>query len=495
MPINDLVIFRKGTVSEWTAADPVLASGEPGFDVTNNVFKIGDGVTNWLNLSSIITSDVQIYVKNNTGTTLNKGQVVYINGALGNNPTVQLSIAANESGSSKTLGLLRQTLLPNEFGYVITEGILEGIDTDAASAAGDPMWLSPVSSGDILYGLSNKPYAPDHMVFLGYVLRKQQNNGKVYIKVQNGYELQELHNVAVTGVSDGQFLQYNSASGLWLASSSGNFTSLSINGTGVSINGHTHTSANITDFNSSVSGLLPVKNIIAGSNISITSSSGSFTINSTGGGGGGGLTDIVQDTSPQLGGNLDLNGYNISGVSFYTSPTGTIVGSGGWIYQSGQTTRSEGFFSSPGDAQSSQFILRASSTDSNWTTLNNNNNTAILLASNRTFTFSSYIVARSLTSSKNAAYKLEGLLYNDGYGASIIGTPIKTIIGEDDTSWDVRVAISGSGAGGTDYLLTQVSGSNSTTINWVAKVDLLEVGGNHSNYEFNILQMPNNFIP
>lgn len=257
------------------------------------------------------------------------------------------------------------------------------------------------------------------------------------------------------------------------------------------LSNHNHTTNNIADFNSSVSGLLPVKDIIAGSNISITSSSGTFTINST----GGGLTDIVQDTSPQLGGNLDLNGYHISGVSFYTSATGTIIGPGGWIYQSGQAIRSEGFFNSLGDSQSSQFILRASSTDANWTTLKNNDNTAILLASNRTFAFNSYIVARSLTSSKNAAYKLEGLLYNDGYGASIIGTPIKTIIGEDDTSWDVRVAISGSGAGGTDYLLTQVSGSNSTTINWVAKVDLLEVGGNHNSYEFNILQISNDFIP
>jgi hypothetical protein len=65
-----------------------------------------------------------------------------------------------------------------------------------------------------------------------------------------------------------------------ITSNSGNFTqSLQINGTGVSISGHAHTSSNITDFNSSVSGLLPVTNLIAGSGIMISSSSGSFTVN------------------------------------------------------------------------------------------------------------------------------------------------------------------------------------------------------------------------
>jgi hypothetical protein len=46
-------------------------------------------------------------------------------------------------------------------------------------------------------------------------------------------------------------------------------------------NSHTHTSSQITDFNTSVSGLLPVKDIIAGSGINITSSSGTYTINSS----------------------------------------------------------------------------------------------------------------------------------------------------------------------------------------------------------------------
>jgi hypothetical protein len=58
MAINDLITFRKGTASAWTSANPVLASGEPGYDLTNSVLKIGDGVSNWVSLSGIGSSSV-----------------------------------------------------------------------------------------------------------------------------------------------------------------------------------------------------------------------------------------------------------------------------------------------------------------------------------------------------------------------------------------------------------------------------------------------------
>jgi hypothetical protein len=293
MPVNDTIQLRKGTAAAWSSINPVLSSGEPGYDLTNNILKIGDGINSWIDLISTSASELYVYAKNTTGSSLTKGQAVYINGAVGNNPTIALSVASGEITSSKTIGLLKQNLGINEFGYIVSEGILDGIDTNGASADGDAMWLSPSTPGGIVYGTANKPSAPNHMVFLGYVLRKQQNNGKVYVKVQNGYELQELHNVALNGVTNGQFLQYNSSSGLWLASSSGNFSTLQVNGTGVSLSGHTHSSSQITDFNSSVSGLLPVKNIIAGTGISISSNNGNYTINSSSSGGSVSAEDVM----------------------------------------------------------------------------------------------------------------------------------------------------------------------------------------------------------
>lgn len=42
--------FRRGTLSQWTGANPILASGEPGLDLTNMLLKVGDGSRNWNNL-------------------------------------------------------------------------------------------------------------------------------------------------------------------------------------------------------------------------------------------------------------------------------------------------------------------------------------------------------------------------------------------------------------------------------------------------------------
>jgi hypothetical protein len=53
MPALTTVQLRKGTASEWASVNPVLASGEPGYDLTNRLLKIGDGLSNWVDLPSI----------------------------------------------------------------------------------------------------------------------------------------------------------------------------------------------------------------------------------------------------------------------------------------------------------------------------------------------------------------------------------------------------------------------------------------------------------
>jgi hypothetical protein len=157
---------------------------------------------------------IHLYGKNDQGSTIYKGQPVYINGANGANPLIKLASNTGERTSSKTIGLLSQDLSVNAFGYIITEGLLEGFNT-SAGAAGDPMWLG--TTGNIIYGTGNKPYGNNHLVFLGFVLRSNNNNGKVYVKVQNGFEIEELHKVYAINPSDKDTLVYNSGSGAWFA--------------------------------------------------------------------------------------------------------------------------------------------------------------------------------------------------------------------------------------------------------------------------------------
>jgi|SRR6056300_422180 len=153
------------------------------------------------------------------------------------------------------------------------------------------------------------------------------------------------------------------------------------------------------------------------------------------------------------------------------------------ITSDGRTVISNGSFVSNGDAQNSSYVLRTSTTNDTFTTIANNGS-SIRLSNNRTFMFTANIVARRTNGQDNAAYKLEGIIANDGYGASILGTPVKTILYESDSSWDVQAIIVSINVDSdtSDDLLIQGKGAASKNVNWVCKLDLLEVGGDISGY-------------
>ena len=159
------------------------------------------------------------------GVALTKGQAVYVTGSTGNDGTnmiVGKASNAQESTSSKTLGLIATSLAVNGQGYVITEGLLAGLNTNSANP-GDPVWLGV--DGNLIYGLSNKPVAPNHLVFIGIVTRKQQNNGEIFVKVQNGFELEEIHNLVLTNKTNGDMIKWNGSYWVNFKGTSGSFTS------------------------------------------------------------------------------------------------------------------------------------------------------------------------------------------------------------------------------------------------------------------------------
>ena len=164
----------------------------------------------WINQSAI-ASDVQNQVK--AGVAINKGQAVYVTGADGTNIIVGLASNTSEATSSKTLGLLNATVAINGFADVVQIGRLAGLNTIGANA-GDPVWLG--TNGNLIYGLINKPYAPAHLVFLGIVTRVNANNGEIFVNVQNGFELNEIHDVDLktTVPVNGDILGFNGT--LWV---------------------------------------------------------------------------------------------------------------------------------------------------------------------------------------------------------------------------------------------------------------------------------------
>jgi hypothetical protein len=165
-------------------------------------------------ITAAYTSTVKHLVK--AGVNITKGQAVYVTGSTGNagtNMIVGLASNSGEPTSSKTLGLIESTVTTNGQAYVITEGLLAGLNTNGASP-GDPVWLGV--NGNLIFGLANKPKAPDHLVFIGVVTRAQQNNGEIFVRPQNGFELEELHNLVLTDVQDGDAVVWDSTTNKWI---------------------------------------------------------------------------------------------------------------------------------------------------------------------------------------------------------------------------------------------------------------------------------------
>jgi len=154
-------------------------------------------------------------VRNQSGASLTKGTPVRVTGSDGASGKLLIASATNatESGSSKTFGLVSSTISNNSNGQVVTNGLLENVDT-TGSVDGDPVWLGV--NGAKIFGLVNKPSAPAHLVYLGVVVRGgQQNTGSIFVSIQNGFELHELHNVAINQVQNKNALVYDSTTELW----------------------------------------------------------------------------------------------------------------------------------------------------------------------------------------------------------------------------------------------------------------------------------------
>jgi hypothetical protein len=156
-------------------------------------------------------SSLVLEVYNNTGATLTKGTVVYINGGQGNLPTVTKAKADSDATSAQTLGMIQTDLTNMNNGYVLITGKLQGLNTNAF-APGTQLYLSGSTAGTYT---NIKPQAPIHMVYVGIVSMQHPTQGIIEVKVQNGYEMDELHDVKITTPQNFDALLWETSTQLW----------------------------------------------------------------------------------------------------------------------------------------------------------------------------------------------------------------------------------------------------------------------------------------
>jgi hypothetical protein len=163
---------------------------------------------------------LRVVNKTSTNVTLSEAnyQAVRVTGSQGQRLKVDLAQATNDLLSAETIGLVTETIANNEEGFITTSGLVRNINTTGSLQSetwvdGDIVYLSPTTAGNIT---NIKPTAPNHLIIIGYVVSAHITQGSIFVKVDNGYELDELHNVLINGsLANNDVLTYESSTLLW----------------------------------------------------------------------------------------------------------------------------------------------------------------------------------------------------------------------------------------------------------------------------------------
>lgn len=161
------------------------------WDPTNQTIDLGIGSGS---VNALLGVDSHVLGRNTSASSITRGQVVLVNGASAGNLTVALAQGNTDPNTANTIGLAAENI-PNTgastSGMVITSGLLRNLNT-STFAAGDLLFISATTAG----ALTNvRPAAPNHAVRVGYVVEAHPSNGIIYVAINNGYELDELHDV------------------------------------------------------------------------------------------------------------------------------------------------------------------------------------------------------------------------------------------------------------------------------------------------------------
>ena len=180
-------------------------------------FVKGTTSTNYIIRSSITGSATRLVtnVYNSTGSTIAKGSVVYINGRHSSNlPTIALATGNSEENSYKTFALVENDIPTSNAGVVIQAGKIENLNLPTASFTdGDIVYLSPSVPGGLTI---TKPLAPNHICKIGSVTRAHPTFGSIEIKIENGWQLDEMSDVSIPLVpNDSVILQFSRVDSLW----------------------------------------------------------------------------------------------------------------------------------------------------------------------------------------------------------------------------------------------------------------------------------------
>lgn len=255
------VTFDLSANRTWTIATPTLDQVTTAGNTTANTIDVGGVTTNYLLLDTTATPslvpamvrwndsdgvpEVRLKGNNVTGQMFLEDLIRVVNktdadlleadfrvvrirsvaegGSQGQRLAVKLAQADVDLNSATTIGVVTETILNNQEGFITRGGEVRNINTTGAKSwggletwvDGDILYLSPDHAG---YLTNIKPTAPNHTVVVGWIAYAHAIQGKIHVKVDNGYELEELHDVLPTPYINNGVLYRDTATNLWKSS-------------------------------------------------------------------------------------------------------------------------------------------------------------------------------------------------------------------------------------------------------------------------------------
>jgi hypothetical protein len=169
---NDIIDFDNLRF-DIAPVTPYTTEGSFYWDATDHTIAIKNDESD---VTLQVGQESYIRVYNNSGLTINNGQVVYIVGTevTEHRPTIDLA-RSDAKITSEVIGFATHSIENNTYGYVTAFGMVNDLNTSAFSA-GDIVYLDETTAGAIR---ATPPPEGNYEVFLGYVVRSDAVNGKV----------------------------------------------------------------------------------------------------------------------------------------------------------------------------------------------------------------------------------------------------------------------------------------------------------------------------
>jgi len=160
--------------------------------------------------------EIHYHVHNTTAGIIPNGTLVMAVGTHGASGKISVApmIVGGAVEPRTLLGMATADIHPDQFGYVTHFGKVRGLDTSMFTA-GTVLWADPAVQG----GLTGvQPEAPFPKLPVGYVITAHAIVGTVFVRVETGANLGDLHNVHIpVEPTDGSLLTFDVAQQRWVA--------------------------------------------------------------------------------------------------------------------------------------------------------------------------------------------------------------------------------------------------------------------------------------